>query len=260
MCHWGPFTISIDPYFSELVWKFYASYKALECLLKPKGCTDTFPCLPCVWVHGQEVPITLKAINSLYWAEPIKPNSAFCRKVDDKANQFQWVSDIIVIGQQQWAISRGLIHRRDLKFKACFMPFFQPLDKTVRANGMITLAAKTYRESPTMKRAKAKDIPSMIQQAIKKTMQPVRDKLRSLCTIVEDLENEVITLRKDVATLTGPPRATNPTTPEPAVVTSQPDAPKSPLDDWWCCMTMHQKWCWMRRYILSNHHILQCSL
>ncbi|MCD7464929.1 hypothetical protein HAX54_000230 [Datura stramonium] len=28
MRDWGPFTIYVDPYFSELVWEFYASYKA----------------------------------------------------------------------------------------------------------------------------------------------------------------------------------------------------------------------------------------
>ncbi|MCE0480842.1 hypothetical protein HAX54_037994 [Datura stramonium] len=64
----------------------------------------------------------------------------------------------------------------------------------------------------------AKAIPSMIQQAIKKAMQPARDKLRGLCTIVEVLENEVITLRKDVATLTTPPPTSNPTPPEPAAI------------------------------------------
>ncbi|MCE3049758.1 hypothetical protein HAX54_045725, partial [Datura stramonium] len=26
--YWGPFTIPVDPYFPELVWEFYASYRA----------------------------------------------------------------------------------------------------------------------------------------------------------------------------------------------------------------------------------------
>ncbi|MCE0482113.1 hypothetical protein HAX54_040515, partial [Datura stramonium] len=85
-------------------------------------------------------------------------------------------------------------------------------------------------ESQVMKLAKA--IPSMIQQAIKKAMQPSREKLKGLCTTVELLENEVITLRKEVAALTQPPSTSSPTPLEPAAVPSQPEAPKSPPDDW----------------------------
>ncbi|MCD7458122.1 hypothetical protein HAX54_037369 [Datura stramonium] len=144
MRDWGPFTIPADPYFPEL---------------------------------GQEVQITPEAINSLYWVEPIKPHSVFRRNVEDKANQFQWVSSTINI---------------------------------------IKLA---------------KVIPSMIQQAIKRAMQPARDKLRGLCATVEVLENDVIALRKDVAALTGPPPSSNPIPPELVAVTSQPEAPKSPPDD-----------------------------
>ncbi|MCE3050101.1 hypothetical protein HAX54_046466, partial [Datura stramonium] len=84
-------------------------------------------------------------------------------------------------------------------------------------------------ESQIMKLAKA--IPSMIQQTIKKAMQTAREKLRGLCAIVEVLENEVITLRKDMDTLTVPPPASNPTHPEPTIVTSKPEAPKSLPDD-----------------------------
>ncbi|MCE0482039.1 hypothetical protein HAX54_040373 [Datura stramonium] len=146
MRDWGPFTILVDPYFPKLVWEFYASYKAWKCLQKHKVQTNTMPCLPSIWVRGQEVPITPEAINSLYWAEPIQPNSVFHRKLE-------------------------------------------------------------------------KAIPSMIQQAIKKAMQPARDKLRGLCTTIEVLENDVIALRKDVATLIGPPPTSNPTPPEPAAVT-----------------------------------------
>ncbi|MCE3051833.1 hypothetical protein HAX54_050934 [Datura stramonium] len=162
-------------------------------------------------------------------------------------------------------------------------PLFRRLDKTMRADGMITLATKIDKDAPAMKQAKgtenrtppppyvpsntpagqfqaaaaptttppnllklaqmaqvhksqlmklAKAIPSMIQQAIKKAMQPARDKLKGLCTTVKVLENEVITLMKEVSTLTGP-SASNPTPPEPAAVPSQPEAPKSPSDDWW---------------------------
>ncbi|MCD9559641.1 hypothetical protein HAX54_017772 [Datura stramonium] len=73
----------------------------------------------------------------------------------------------------------------------------------------------------------------MIQQATKKAIQPARDKLRGLCATIEVLENDVISLRKDVATLTVSPPASNLILPEPPAMTSQPEAPKIPLDDWW---------------------------
>ncbi|MCD7449061.1 hypothetical protein HAX54_048959, partial [Datura stramonium] len=68
----------------------------------------------------------------------------------------------------------------------------------------------------------AKPIPSMIQQAIKKAMQPSREKTKGLCTTVEVLQNEVVTLRKEVATLTGPPYASNPTPLEPTAMPHSP--------------------------------------
>ncbi|MCD7471675.1 hypothetical protein HAX54_012286 [Datura stramonium] len=40
------------------------------------------------------------------------------KKIEDKVNQFQWVARIIAQGQPQWVVSKGLIHRRDLKFDA----------------------------------------------------------------------------------------------------------------------------------------------
>ncbi|MCD9642875.1 hypothetical protein HAX54_029917, partial [Datura stramonium] len=52
-------------------------------------------------------------------------------------------------------------------------------------------------ESQIIKLAKA--ILSMIQQAIKKAIQPAKDKLRGLCAKAEVLENDLISLRKDVA-------------------------------------------------------------
>ncbi|MCD7470079.1 hypothetical protein HAX54_009653 [Datura stramonium] len=134
---------------------------------------------------------------------------------------------------------------------------FRPLDKIVWAKGVITLDTKTDKDDPALKQSKAaitasapidffkiaqmsqahesqivklaKAIPSMIQQAIKKITQPARDKLRGLCAIVEVLESDVISLRKDVDTLTGPPPASNTKPIEPAAVTSQPKAPKIPL-------------------------------
>ncbi|MCD7451365.1 hypothetical protein HAX54_011294 [Datura stramonium] len=151
-------------------------------------------------------------------------------------------------------------------------PLFRPLDKTVRAHGMITLDTKTDKDASALKKAKgtqnmtqpptpmpssttegqyqvakvlastptdllkitqmaqahesqivklAKVIPYMIQQVIKKAMQPATDNLRGLYATVEVLENDMIALRKDVATLTRPPPTSNLTPPEPAAVTPQ---------------------------------------
>ncbi|MCD9639702.1 hypothetical protein HAX54_024408, partial [Datura stramonium] len=44
-------------------------YEDQQWILKNKGRTETLPCLPSVWVHGQEVPITPEAINLLYWVK-----------------------------------------------------------------------------------------------------------------------------------------------------------------------------------------------
>ncbi|MCD9560773.1 hypothetical protein HAX54_019564 [Datura stramonium] len=44
-CDWGPFTIPVDPYFPELVWEFYASYRERKQLLKHTGRTKAFPFL-----------------------------------------------------------------------------------------------------------------------------------------------------------------------------------------------------------------------
>ncbi|MCD9560230.1 hypothetical protein HAX54_018733 [Datura stramonium] len=111
----------------------------------------------------QEVHTTLEAINSLDWAEPIKPNLVFRRKVEDKVNQYQW-----------------------------------PLDKTVWADGVITLDTKTDKDAIALKQAK-----------------------------VEVLEKNVIALRKHLATLIGPPPASNLIPSKLAAVTSQLRHPKA---------------------------------
>ncbi|MCD9644211.1 hypothetical protein HAX54_032359 [Datura stramonium] len=220
----------LTPIFQKLVCEFYASYKTKKQLLKHKGRIDTLPCLPSIYVRGLKVPIAPKEINLLYWVEPIQLHSIFCKKVKDKGNQFQWVANMIALGKPQWAMSKGLIHHRDLKFKAGMW--------IVCVDGMITLATKIDNDAPSMKRAKcttrktspppsassttsttefhpvvvpdptpsnllkiaqraqvhesqllkiAKSIPSMIQTAIKKVVQPAMDKLKSLCSTVEVL-------------------------------------------------------------------------
>ncbi|MCE3049296.1 hypothetical protein HAX54_044559 [Datura stramonium] len=209
---WGPFTIPVDPYFLELVWEFYTSYRARKRLLKHKGLTKTLSCLTLVWVRGQEVPVTPEAINSLYWEEPIHSHPIFCKKVEDKANQFQWVSNLIAKGQPKLSTSTGLIHRRDLKFDARFLLDLDFVSQLVQL---------------------AKAITSMIQLAFKKVLHPAKDKLTSLCSTVDVLEREVGTLRQEVSALSAPPSTGHPTPHEPEVMPAQPEAPRSPPDDWW---------------------------
>ncbi|MCD7457776.1 hypothetical protein HAX54_036154 [Datura stramonium] len=79
----------------------------------------------------------------------------------------------------------------------------------------------------------AKTIPSMIQTAIKKAMQPAKDKLKSLCSTFEFLESEVISLRREVAAINEPPSTSNSNPPEPATMPVQLEEPRSPPEDWW---------------------------
>ncbi|MCD7473266.1 hypothetical protein HAX54_015000 [Datura stramonium] len=81
---------------------------------------------------------------------------------------------MIAISQPQWAISRGLIHRRDLKFEArmwldLVCSWLMPSPNTIEvpieisiivacimdnADNVITLATKTDKDAPSMKREK----------------------------------------------------------------------------------------------------------
>ncbi|MCE3216161.1 hypothetical protein HAX54_005154 [Datura stramonium] len=245
------------------------------------------------------------------------------KEIEDKVNQFQWVARIIAQGQPQWVVSKGLIHRRDLKFDArmcldlvysrlmpsrntsevpievaillaCIMkhvhinvgeiivdqfrrkakqqatalpfpslvsmlclrvecPLWRSLDKTIQVHGVINLYTKTNKKAPMIKRARyagnmtppspvasphiatapanagtsqtsppqdllniaqrekiqenqlvrlAKAISSMIQSALKKALQPAKDKLTHLCSKVDVLESEVTTLQQEMATFT----------------------------------------------------------
>ncbi|MCD9638162.1 hypothetical protein HAX54_021936 [Datura stramonium] len=90
-----------------------------------------------------------------------------------KKNQFQWVASIITRDQPQWAMSKGLVHHRDLKFEAhqfkreakqqatslpylslvsilflrASCPLFRPLYKIVMAEGLTTLDTKTGKDA-----------------------------------------------------------------------------------------------------------------
>ncbi|MCD9646540.1 hypothetical protein HAX54_036459 [Datura stramonium] len=76
-------------------------------------------------------------------------------------------------------------------------------------------------------------IPSMIQRAIKKTLQPTNYKLTSLCSTVDVLESKVGTLRQEMAAPNAPLSTGHPIPCEPEAMLAQPEAPRSPPNDWW---------------------------
>ncbi|MCD9644953.1 hypothetical protein HAX54_033499 [Datura stramonium] len=160
---WGPFTIPVDPYFLELVWEFYASYRARQHCLQHKGSSTTWPCLTSVWVRGLEVPVTPEAINSLYWVEPIPSYPIFRMKMDSKAQQFQWgvhinVGELIDDQFKQKAnLQATILPFPNLVSMLCLRatcPLFRKLDRTMRANRVITLANKTTEDAQVLKRGK----------------------------------------------------------------------------------------------------------
>ncbi|MCD7448925.1 hypothetical protein HAX54_047264, partial [Datura stramonium] len=99
----GPFTIHVGPYFPELVWEFYASYRVKQSILKNKGQVDTMPCLSLRVGAGQEVNITPES-GIIGWLLPKPPLLVMCL--------------YIARYQPQRATSKGMIHCHDLKFEA----------------------------------------------------------------------------------------------------------------------------------------------
>ncbi|MCD9643654.1 hypothetical protein HAX54_031286 [Datura stramonium] len=230
---------------------------------------------------------TPKAINSLYMAELIQPNSTFRRMMEDKENKFQWVASIIAIGQPQWASSPGNTTKVPIEVAiliACIMDHIhinvgeivQINSKKGQADGVITLDTRTNKDAPALKRAKGTEnrtqpppfmpsnnegqvqaalrFPSLHQLTFSNSKMAQAHESQDF----EVLENE-ISLRKDMDTLTIPPPAATQTPPESVVVTSQPGLPKPRrmIGGWGTIV--HQKWCLMRRYIIDNHQFLQCS-
>ncbi|MCD9559717.1 hypothetical protein HAX54_017889 [Datura stramonium] len=117
MRNWDPFTIPVDPYFLELVWEFYASYRSRQQLIKHKG--RRYITMPIIGLVAR----ARGAYNSrgnqfalLGGSNPITLDIP--QEGGKKVNQFKWVANMIALSQPQWVISRGLIHRRDLKFEA----------------------------------------------------------------------------------------------------------------------------------------------
>ncbi|MCD7473201.1 hypothetical protein HAX54_014857, partial [Datura stramonium] len=171
------------------------------------GRTESFSCLTSVWVRGQEVHLTQEAINSIYWDKSIPSHPIFCNKVEDKANQFQWVANLIAKGRAQWATSKGLVHRHDLKFET-----------------HMRLDLVSSRLMPSWNTSKVPIEVSILlacimdNSAIKKALHPAKDKFASLYSTVDVLESEVGTLKQEVVALTAPPSISQPNPCEPEAV------------------------------------------
>ncbi|MCD7457698.1 hypothetical protein HAX54_035905 [Datura stramonium] len=141
MRDWGPYTIHVDPYFLELVWEFYVSYKAQQRLLKHKGCTDTLSCLPSVW-NTTEVPIEVSILRACIMDHVhinVGENIAdkFKRRAKKQATSLPYPSLVSM-----------------LCVRASF-PLFWPLDKTLRVDSVITLATKIEKDAPATKQTKS---------------------------------------------------------------------------------------------------------
>ncbi|MCE3214900.1 hypothetical protein HAX54_000236 [Datura stramonium] len=214
MRDWGPFTIPIDPYFSKLVWEFYASYWARKQLLKHKGHIDTLPCLPSVWVRGLENTTEVLIEVAILVA---------CIMDHVHINVGELIADEFKRRAKTPPPPSTYSTTSTTQFHPAVVPAPTPLD-------FLKIAQRAQvHESQLMKLSKA--IPSMIQTAIKKAMQPTKDKLKSLCSTIEVLQSEVISLRREVVALGEPPSTSNSNPPEPAAVPMQLDAPRSPPDD-----------------------------
>ncbi|MCD9639906.1 hypothetical protein HAX54_024859 [Datura stramonium] len=95
-----------------------------------------------------------------------------------------------------------------------------------------------------------KAIPSMIQSAFKKALQPAKDKLTHLCSKVDILESEMTILQQEVATLTAPTNQPTPCVPE--AVPPQVKAPRVPqmIGGW--DTTVMRILCLMKRTTTAN--------
>ncbi|MCD9560150.1 hypothetical protein HAX54_018631 [Datura stramonium] len=133
------------------------------------------PCLPSVWVCGQDIPITPKNTTEV----PIEFAILIACIIDHVH---------INVGE----IIADQFKRRDKKQDTSF-PYPSLMSQFQATAAATTIPPELLKleqmtqvhESQLMKLPKA--IPSMIQQVITKAMQPTRDKLKGLCTTVEVL-------------------------------------------------------------------------
>ncbi|MCE2055113.1 hypothetical protein HAX54_042004 [Datura stramonium] len=73
---------------------------------------------PINYRSGRRFKSNLKQSTHCIGEELISPHPILHQKIEDKANQFQWVAHLIAQGQPKWDVSKGLIHRHYLKFDA----------------------------------------------------------------------------------------------------------------------------------------------
>ncbi|MCE3050375.1 hypothetical protein HAX54_047075, partial [Datura stramonium] len=224
MRDWGPFTIPVDPYFLELVWEFYASDREWQQLMKREDRTEAFPHLTSVWVRGQEVQVTPEAINSLYWDEQISPHQIICQKIADKIGK--------EVPSIKWARYAGHMtppspmtpSHIDTASANASAPQVSPLPD------LLNIAQRAKMHENQLVRL-SKTILSMIQSALKKALRTSKDKLTHLCSKVDVLESEVMTLQQEVATITA--QTDQPMPCDPEAVPPQGEAPRSPQEYWW---------------------------
>ncbi|MCE3052015.1 hypothetical protein HAX54_051414, partial [Datura stramonium] len=157
---WGPFTIPVDLYFPELVWEFYASYIARQQLLKYKGRTETLLCLTScdlkfearMWLdlvcarlipsrNTSKVPIEVSILPS-------------CIMDHLHINVGEIIVDRFKCKAMQQATTLPFPNLVSTLCMRAACPFFRPLDRTVQADSVITLATKTDKDAPVMKRGK----------------------------------------------------------------------------------------------------------
>ncbi|MCD9641384.1 hypothetical protein HAX54_027551 [Datura stramonium] len=220
---WHPFTIQVDPHHLEVVWKFYVSHRARQKLLKRRGRSEAFPYLTSVWMRGNEVPVIPEAINSIYRDKSIPSYPIFRNQVEDRANQFKWVANLI---------AKDLVYSRLIPSQNTSEV---PIEGSIlRAYIMdhihISVGEIIPYQFKWKKKKQATVLPFPNLGAIKKALLPTKDKLASLCSTVDVLESKVGALKQEVASLTTPPSTSQPNLCEPEAV---PEAPRSPLDDWW---------------------------
>ncbi|MCD9644611.1 hypothetical protein HAX54_032966 [Datura stramonium] len=155
------------------------------------------------------MPETLEVINSIYLDEPIPSQSIFRNKVENNATQFQLVANLIAKGQPQWAISKGLIRRHDLNFEAriwldLVCSILMPSLNTSKVPIEVAILLACIMDHVHINvgeiiadqfkcKAKQQDttFPFPTLGALKKALQPVKDKLASLCSTVDVLECKV---------------------------------------------------------------------
>ncbi|MCD9641169.1 hypothetical protein HAX54_027115 [Datura stramonium] len=95
-------------------------------------------------VRGKEVDITPKAINSIYWVDPVHSVTGFARRQAARDHQYAWVEGIIAKVQPLWTVMKGDIHRQYLEFEVRMW--------LELAEGVLDLDTKRDKDTPSFKK------------------------------------------------------------------------------------------------------------